>query len=203
MAASGFSRFTTIAMFTASLFAAGSLTPIVSHASGASAKPHAVYGHKRNRTNQRQRAIRNSNVRRLEATRSGVVLGGTTLRSRTYSTVNKRRKLIERRNRRVVLENHLQSSRRSNSVLANPHLNGVVIYGNTRETIVNGEAYSDAGTQIISGRNRNIECPSSHNCGYRVYENGSGPRIISPTISAGGDLPPFDGVSGSLIITLD
>lgn len=50
---------------------------------------------------------------------------------------------------------------------------------------------------VISG------CASSFNCGYRIYSDGTGPRIIRPGIDAGGDLPAFDGVSGAKIITLD
>lgn len=47
-------------------------------------------------------------------------------------------------------------------------------------------------------------CPSNHNCGYRVYQDGSGPRIITPGSGGPADgLPAFDGVSGPLIITVE
>jgi len=46
-------------------------------------------------------------------------------------------------------------------------------------------------------------CPTGHNCGYRIYQDGSGPRIITPGIGAGDGLPEFDGVSGPLVITIE
>ncbi len=45
------------------------------------------------------------------------------------------------------------------------------------------------------------ECPAGFNCGYRLYENGTGPRIITPGVS-GKHLPPQDGISGPHIIRL-
>jgi len=46
-------------------------------------------------------------------------------------------------------------------------------------------------------------CPAKHNCGYRIYSNGTGPRIITPGAGLGKGLPDFDGLRGPKIITLD
>lgn len=59
----------------------------------------------------------------------------------------------------------------------------------------------DAGS-IPSGLSVS-SCPSKHNCGFRIYENGTGPRIIRPSTNFGNDLPGFDGLNGPKIITLD
>lgn len=63
-----------------------------------------------------------------------------------------------------------------------------------------------ASNQEVGGASPGIlasECPSNHNCGYRIYENGTGPRIIRPNTGLSNDLPGFDGLNGSKIITLD
>jgi len=47
-------------------------------------------------------------------------------------------------------------------------------------------------------------CPAGHNCGYRLYDNGTGPRIITPGVGGLTDgLPAFDGVNGPLVITVE
>ena len=46
-------------------------------------------------------------------------------------------------------------------------------------------------------------CPSGHNCGYRYYQDGSGPRIIQLGQKPGKGLPEYDPVNGPAIIRLD
>jgi len=55
----------------------------------------------------------------------------------------------------------------------------------------------------VSDRIFASDCPSKHNCGYRIYENGTGPRIIRPSTGFGNDLPNYDGLNGPKVITLD
>ena len=71
-------------------------------------------------------------------------------------------------------------------------LNGALIDDSSNGTIT--EVF-DSG--IASGSS----CPSGINCGFRVYSDGTGPRIITPGISGG--LPSFDGLNGPKVITLD
>ncbi|MEM7069794.1 MAG: hypothetical protein AAF478_13020 [Pseudomonadota bacterium] len=119
--------------------------------------------------------------------RSGVVHRGNR-QDRLY-----RHRLRDRAryNDRVVVDNYLQSQRRSNSVLANPRYS----YG--------GSVLYDGGYAVGGGNANGVACPKNHNCGYRIYSNGSGPRIITPGVGPGNGLPAYDGVSGPQIITLD
>lgn len=58
-------------------------------------------------------------------------------------------------------------------------------------------------TEVINtGKRPASKCPTRHNCGYRLYENGTGPRIIVPGVNDP-DLPAQDGLNGPLVITLD
>lgn len=104
-----------------------------------------------------------------------------------------RRRLIERRNARVARENRLR--RNQNRPINQP-------------TFI--DPYDDNGSgfrDVIDGGGvlvlRGAPCPSKHNCGYRVYSDGTGPRIITPGIPAGNGLPAFDGLNGPQVITLD
>ena len=76
-----------------------------------------------------------------------------------------------------------------------------VLYDPPRETIINGD-FNDAGTQIIIGAPV-PPCPRNHNCGYRIYSDGSGPRVITPGVSSGNVGVQFDGIMGPTIITVD
>ena len=46
-------------------------------------------------------------------------------------------------------------------------------------------------------------CPSGYNCGYRYYQDGSGPRIIRLGQKPGKGLPDYDPVNGPAIIRLN
>ncbi len=128
---------------------------------------------------------------------SGVLLRGNR-RDRLFV---QRQRDIARRNDRLVIENQLQSERRSASVLANRDSGRIgtgVVLGD-RAGIISAENDGVAGVVSANG----IDCPRGYNCGYRIYSNGTGPRIIVPGVSAGDGLPAFDGVSGPNIITFD
>ncbi|MGI9351327.1 MAG: hypothetical protein ACR2O3_07175 [Rhizobiaceae bacterium] len=129
--------------------------------------------------------------------RKAGVYQGSYNRTRSF---NQRRRDIARRNERVVIENALQSARRSGVVLANPvpRFSDQLVL-DPREGVLSGE-FNDNGTAGAVAR-ATQPCPSNYNCGYRVYSDGTGPRIITPGVGAGNGLPPFDGVSGPSIIT--
>lgn len=114
--------------------------------------------------------------------------------NRKYNSVNQRQRFIEKRNRRVTVENYIQAERRSRNVLANPHRSGVYINGYRHGS----GYYGTGGDKIIYGNGFSNQCPSGHSCGYRLYENGSGPRIISPGVNSG-----LSGLNGPVVITLD
>lgn len=61
----------------------------------------------------------------------------------------------------------------------------------------------DTNNGVALGAGLPSSCPSQYNCGYRLYSNGSGPRIITPGAYLNNDLPNYDGVRGPKIITLD
>jgi len=61
--------------------------------------------------------------------------------------------------------------------------------------------YGDGGA-ILAGPQKPIvtpPCPSGLNCGYRLYDNGTGPRIIVLGTSNEG-LPDYDGLNGPKVI---
>ncbi|MEM9278594.1 MAG: hypothetical protein AAGA76_08475 [Pseudomonadota bacterium] len=112
-----------------------------------------------------------------------------------------RRNDIARRNERLVIENELQSARRSGAVLANPNTSfGDALVLDPRREGVLSAGVDDNGTAGLVTRNVQ-PCPKKYNCGYRIYSNGTGPRIITPGVAAGNGLPEFDGISGPVIIT--
>ncbi|MEO0327838.1 MAG: hypothetical protein AAF217_04505 [Pseudomonadota bacterium] len=155
------------------------------------------YGYKRgvkarnfHRANRAHRNL-HSGVRR-----SGVYLSG----SRSYSGARgyiARRNQINRRNERVVLENALRREQRSGAVLANRGTSRGFFVDAPRQGILTADNGGVVGN-VVTNVN---PCPARHNCGYRIYENGAGPRIIRPSIPAGNGLPPYDGVSGPVIYT--
>lgn len=129
---------------------------------------------------------------------SGVIIRGNK-RDRLFI---ERRRDIARRNERVVLENELQSARRSGAVLArsNRSFSGSLVL-DPREGVLSS-GFEDGGTAgIITPYQQS--CPSNHDCGYRLYTDGTGPRIITPVVPASDDLPEYDGISGSLVIQFD
>lgn len=104
-----------------------------------------------------------------------------------------RRRSIEARNERIAIQNAERRARNQNSGA------GVIVLGDDRQGILTADNGGVAGTVYT----QTAPCPRSHNCGYRIYDNGTGPRIITLGVEQGGDLPAFDGLSGPQIITLD
>lgn len=166
---------------------------------------HRGYHKKHHRRSEHVRKNRSGFVLSDSTSRSGVFLSGDVRRKKfrrnyRHDRIAKRRHEIARYNRRVFIENELRSVRRSGSVLANPVTNGIAVFDDRREVIINGD--DGAGTQVIVGGGVQ-PCPTRHNCGYRIYEDGTGPRIITPGVSSGDSLPDYDGISGPVIITLN
>ena len=156
---------------------------------------HRYYkkGHYRNnRYGKRARVSGKFHGRKFH--RAGVYQGSYN-KTRSF---NQRRRDIARRNELIVLQNAIQSSRRSGAVLANPRprfSDQLVL--DPREGVLTADIDGTAG--VVARQIRS--CPTGYNCGYRVYNDGTGPRIITPGVQAGNGLPPFDGISGPSIIT--
>ena len=132
--------------------------------------------------------------------RSGVVLNGShygkqILKRQSDLGLIERRRAIEARNDRIAFQNAERRAR--NAAKANRA--GVLVLDVERQGILTADVGGVAGN-VYTQTN---PCPRSHNCGYRVYSDGSGPRIITLGVNPGGDLPEFDGLSGPLVITLD
>lgn len=156
-----------------------------------------------------------SNIIRLHK-RSGVAIGATVKRKSNFSnrrtikhsgvrlnnrSLVKRQRQIERRNSRVQREN---AQRRLRASVRRTQPNGRFIDRKEKDLILlevlDQELLnygSSSGTVL-----RSNACPTNHNCGYRIYQDGSGPRIITPGIS-NDDLPDYDGLNGPKVITLD
>lgn len=193
LAASRTLKIFTGALFATSLFFVADYVP--SNQAVGIAEAQAGVKSKVKRTNRYKHSKR-SKFQRKNIRNSGVVLGG---KSRSKSLVQ-RRKDIARRNERVVLENALQSIRRSGAVLANPRRSfGDSLVFDPREGVLTAD-FGSTGTAGVVNRFTQ-PCPAKHNCGYRVYSDGTGPRIITPGVSSGKGLPAFDGISGPIIIT--
>ena len=93
------------------------------------------------------------------------------------------------------------------------------LYSSTRRSGPNGRFLSRAEREFLLNENylepdlvpttqdglirRTGVCPSGHDCGYRIYSDGTGPRIITPGVRLGGGLPGYDGLNGPKVITLD
>ncbi len=149
----------------------------------------------------RTRAITN----RVGISRSGVRYG----KYRRYHKhhrlnyrLNKRNREIARYNRQVERNNELRrlraSTRRSGP-------NGRFLSRGEREYLLNGGYVGPVFNEGLQGsavRNSNV-CPSGHDCGYRIYSDGTGPRIITPGVRLGKGLPSYDGLRGPKVITLD
>lgn len=107
-----------------------------------------------------------------------------------------RRRQIEKRNARVAREFRLKNRKGqavNQPIFVDPYYNG---NGSGFVDIIGGDS---AGVAIYRGQ----PCPTRHNCGYRLYSDGTGPRIITPGQVPSKDLPEFDGLNGPQVITLD
>lgn len=156
-----------------------------------------------------------SNIIRLHK-RSGVAVGGavkrksnlTSRRTIKHSGVRlnnrslvKRQRQIERRNVRVQRENE---QRRLRASVRRTQPNGRFIDRKEQELLL----LEVLDQELLNNRSssgtilRSNSCPTNHNCGYRIYQDGSGPRIITPGIN-NDDLPDYDGLNGPKVITLD
>jgi len=49
--------------------------------------------------------------------------------------------------------------------------------------ILEDQVLSNQGSGAVLGGLSASSCPSNHNCGYRIYNNGTGPRIIRPGVN--------------------
>ena len=132
---------------------------------------------------------------------SGVRLGLAGSRSRGKLAFVERARDIRRYNAGVAYRNEV---RRLRSATRRSQPNGRFLSRNERQAVIYGDYYSEPVATAHQGHSASgLRCPSRHNCGYRLYSDGTGPRLITPYVKQGGDLPLFDGVSGPKVITLD
>lgn len=120
---------------------------------------------------------------------------GVRLKQNNFGVVQRQRQ-IARRNEQVLRQNELRllqsSTRRSRP-------NGRFLSSQERGAII-GDTL--VGSGVVRSQQRSA-CPTGHNCGYRIYSDGTGPRIITPGLDKHSNLPDYDGLSGPKVITLD
>ena len=139
----------------------------------------------------RQRGSVNTNVRRAGVRQRGVFVGGN--RDRFFNRRDllyvERRRDIRQRNREIARANRDRGFNRG-PVIITPDFG-----------IDPGYIILDDDTLVINSQVRVTKpCPANHNCGYRLYTDGTGPRIISPGATSGYE---YDGISGPKVITLE
>ncbi|MEL7430631.1 MAG: hypothetical protein AAFN43_11610 [Pseudomonadota bacterium] len=103
--------------------------------------------------------------------------------------LNERRRQIAERNRVIAEQELIEKQIRRGGVQVVPSTGFV---GTT--TI--------GGGVILNGTGGS-PCPDGLNCGYRLYEDGTGPRIIVLGEEGAGIDQPYDGLNGPKIIRLD
>lgn len=117
----------------------------------------------------------------------GVLLGRQNVLSNGEAALIERRRLIQRRNEVVRNQELIERQIRAGNLASS----GVLLNNQIDDTsLVNG------------GIDTSPACPTGFNCGFRLYDSGTGPRIITPGLSSDGSLPAFDGLRGPKIITL-
>lgn len=103
--------------------------------------------------------------------------------------LNERRRQIAERNRLIVEQELIEKQIRRGGVQVAPSS------GFVGTTTIGGGAVLDGAT--------GSPCPDGLNCGYRLYEDGTGPRIIVLGEDGTGIDQPYDGLNGPKIIRLD
>lgn len=143
----------------------------------------------------------------VRGARSGVRLNGLRRANRGSDIRLIQREIqIQRQNEQTLRSNELK---RLQGSIRRSQPNGRFLTRQEKLNILNNnqifddQLASNQGVNAVSNGLSASSCPSNHNCGYRIYENGSGPRIIRPGVNYGNDLPGYDGLYGSKIITLD
>ncbi len=143
-------------------------------------------------------------IKRVTTSRSGVRLGKVKRHYQKpyYNRVEKRKRQIAHHNIRVQENNRL---RRLKASTRRTGPNGRFLTQKERVEILNNNVVesefvsTSQGIDVLATSN----CPSKHDCGYRLYEDGTGPRIITPGVYLNNNLPSYDGLNGPKIITLD
>ena len=179
--------------------------------SGVKAQSNSITVQRDNTRFLKRQRLRNAvELNRLGFDRSGVLLKpgvfNRGLRFQNKGRFNNRSGVNLGRNFRDDGTFQLFERRRLNAlrnIAIREHRSGIAQRNATNDIIIldDGGTSSASGVSVTRGA---PACPSNHNCGYRVYQDGSGPRIITP--GAGGladGLPAFDGVYGPLIITVE
>ena len=142
----------------------------------------------------------------VRGARSGVKLNGLRRNNNNGIRLIQREIQIQRQNEQTARRNE---QRRLQGSIRRTQPNGRFLTRQEQINLLNNGQLLDEGVltnQDVGGGSAGVlasECPSNHNCGYRIYENGTGPRIIRPSSKFGNDLPGYDGLNGPKVITLD
>ena len=141
----------------------------------------------------------------VRGARSGVKLNGLRRNNNNGIRLIQREIQIQRQNEQTARRNE---QRRLQGSIRRTQPNGRFLTRQEQINLLNNGQVLDEDVlnQDVGGGSAGIlasECPSNHNCGFRIYENGTGPRIIRPSANFGNDLPGFDGLNGPKVITLD
>ena len=145
-------------------------------------------------------AIASSESAYAQSRVSGTASGGTYLR---LNPRNKQYRYATRANRAKIIHNNRAYGYARKSTLADRARRFHAEKARSRSVRSVNVKHRKRGfyyTQAVKVRGREADpCPKGHNCGYRLYEDRTGPRIIVPGISGEG-LPPQDGLRGPKII---
>lgn len=127
---------------------------------------------KRARSGVQSRGIGSAVVRRKTVRNNRIIRNRVGSKRSVIGDIRfiERRRQIERRNDRVANQNHLRRVERrlARQPVAVDNFNGGSGYQD-------GSVYGSGQGAVYSGNS----CPSGHNCGVRLYSNGTGPRIIT------------------------
>lgn len=197
-----FTRFSGVSLSLALALSVFVAEPFVTKSSALAGNSHYGTYHAGKRVKPRAPV---ASIKRVGVTRSGVRLGNKKRhynKQYRYNRVEQRNREIALRNLRVKEQNQLRrlkaSTRRSGP-------NGRFLNQRERVQILNDNVIGEefiSSSQGVELRTSST-CPTKHNCGYRIYDDGTGPRIITPGAYLKNDLPDYDGVTGPKIITLD
>lgn len=142
----------------------------------------------------------------VRGARSGVKLNGLRRNNNNGIRLIQREIQIQRQNEQTARRNE---QRRLQASIRRSQPNGRFLTRQEQINLLNNnqvlgeDVFTNQDVGVGSAGILASECPSNHNCGYRIYENGTGPRIIRPSTNLGSDLPDYDGLNGPKVITLD
>ena len=158
----------------------------------------------KNYTRAERRAIQRLGYRKKSTLRAGVYYGH---KHRSHRKVKQRAgyykhrdQLFIDRRQRIAERNRAIKQQRAGVRVRNSGAGILYVTPERQGSVTSG--YDNVGVAVSSGTYAD-PCPTGHNCGYRLYADGTGPRIITPGTLHSNDLPAYDGLSGPKVITLE